>query len=42
MEYLDLIVLTIIVSVLFGVFIFGPMLHAQSSKTSKKLSDEND
>ena len=41
MEYLDLIVLTVIVSVLFGVFIFGPMLHAQSSKTSKKTFDKN-
>ena len=42
MEYLDLIILTVIVSVLFGVFIFGPMLHAQSVKTSKKPSDKND
>ncbi len=42
MEYLDLIVLSVIVSVLFGVFIFGPMLHAQSVKASKKPSDKND
>lgn len=42
MEYLDLIVLSLIVSLLFGVFIFGPMLHAQSSKTSKKSNDKND
>lgn len=42
MEYLDLIVLTSIVTVLFGVFIFGPMLHAQSVKTSKKPLDKND
>lgn len=42
MEYLDLIVLTLIVTVLFGVFIFGPMFHAQSIKTSKKPSDKND
>lgn len=34
-EYLDLIVLTLIVTVLFGIFIFGPMLHSQSKKTSK-------
>lgn len=34
-EYLDLIVLTIIVTILFGVFIFGPMFYAQSKKTSK-------
>ena len=40
MEYLDLIVLTIIVSVLFGVFIFGPMLHAHSKKTAKKTNDK--
>jgi hypothetical protein len=42
MEYLDLIILTIIVTVLFGVFIFGPMFHAQSTKTSKKPNDIND
>jgi len=36
MEYLDLIVLTIIVTVLFGVFIFGPMFYAQNKKTLKK------
>jgi hypothetical protein len=42
MEYLDLIVLSLIVSLLFGVFIFGPMAHAQSSKTSKKSTDKND
>ena len=42
MEYLDLIVLSVIVSVLFGVFIFGPMLHAQSSTTSKKPNGIND
>lgn len=42
MEYLDLIILTVIVSLLFGVFIFGPMVHAQSIKTSKKPSDKND
>jgi hypothetical protein len=42
MEYLDLIVLTIIVSVLFGVFIFAPMSYAHSRKTSKKPNDEKD
>jgi hypothetical protein len=42
MEYLDLIILTSIVTVLFGVFIFGPMLHAQYTKTSKTPSDKND
>ena len=41
MEYLYLIILTVVVSVLFGVFIFGPMLHAQSTKTSKKPIDKN-
>jgi hypothetical protein len=42
MEYLDIIVLTIIVSILFGVFIFAPMTHVHSQKTSKKLNDKND
>ena len=42
MEYLDLIILTVIVSLLFAVFIFGPMFHAQSIKTSKKPIDKND
>lgn len=42
MEYLDLIILTVIVSVLFALFIFGPMLHAQSIKTSKKPIDKNE
>jgi len=42
MEYLDLIVLTIIVTVLFGVFVFGAMLHVQSSKTSKKPNKRTD
>ncbi len=42
MEYLDLIVLTLIVTILFGLFIFGPMLHAQDSKTSKKPNHKND
>lgn len=42
MEYLDLIILTVIVTILFGVFIFGPMFHAQSSQTSKKNNDKKD
>lgn len=42
MEYLDLIILTVIVSALFGVFIFGPMVHAQSSQTSKKPNAKNE
>ena len=42
MEYLDLIVLSLIVSLLFGVFIFGPMMYAQSSKTSKQSNAKND
>jgi hypothetical protein len=41
MEYLDLLILTVVVTVLFGVFIFGPMLHAQSTKTVKKPTDKN-
>jgi hypothetical protein len=42
MEYLDLIVLTTIVTVLFGVFIFGPMFHAQSKKVTKNPDDLKD
>lgn len=42
MEYLDIIVLTIIVSTLFGVFIFAPMTHVHSQKTSKNPSDKSD
>ena len=42
MEYTDLIILTIIVTVLFGLFIFGPMLYAHSSKISKELDDNKD
>lgn len=42
MEYLDIIVLTIIVSILFGVFIFAPMDHVHSQKTSKNPNDKND
>lgn len=41
MEYLDLIILTIVVTILFGVFIFGPMFHAQSVNSSKKTEDKN-
>lgn len=40
-EYLDLIILTLIVSVLFGVFIFGPMFYSQSKKTSKPGSKKD-
>ena len=42
MEYLDLIVLTVIVTVLFGVFIFGPMFYAQTKKITKEPNDLKD
>jgi|688.fasta_scaffold1423942_2 hypothetical protein len=42
MEYLDIIVLSIIVSMLFGIFIFAPMKHVHSQKTSKNPSDKDD
>jgi len=41
MEYLDIIVLSIIVTLLFGAFIFAPMAHAHSRNTSKKPIDKN-
>jgi hypothetical protein len=41
MENLDIIILTIIVTVLFGLFIFGPMFHAHSlSNAPTKPNDK--
>jgi hypothetical protein len=41
MENLDLIILTIIVTVLFGIFIFGPLFYAHSlSKEPTKSNDK--
>ncbi len=41
MENLDIIVLTIIVTVLFGIFIIGPLFAAHSlSKASTKPNDK--